>query len=227
MQGPVKIASFIGNAMVLLGFGLIALAWGGATSLDAIQGQLPYALARGLGGVALIIGGLAIIVTQVQRTITADRGRQMATLQAEADALIRLLIRPAPGEIIEDETIIDVGAMTVVRTIDRRPAAERRAPANGQAAGVPQAQPVGVPRLEDAPAGTDAADHEAWAPQQDDEADFAAVLDPVTGVGPAKQADLRRRFGTVAALREADEEALTAVSGISPALAQRILHATS
>ena len=38
-----------------------------------------------------------------------------------------------------------------------------------------------------------------------------SVLDGVPGLGPKRQAELRKRFGTVKAIREADETALAAV----------------
>ena len=38
-----------------------------------------------------------------------------------------------------------------------------------------------------------------------------SALDGIPGLGPKRQAELRKHFGTVKAIREADEETLTAV----------------
>jgi excinuclease ABC subunit C len=51
----------------------------------------------------------------------------------------------------------------------------------------------------------------------------ASALDGVPGLGPARRRALLDRFTTVAAIREADEDALQEVSGIGPQLASQIL----
>ena len=52
-----------------------------------------------------------------------------------------------------------------------------------------------------------------------------SVLDDVDGVGPARRRALLRRFGSVRAMREAPVTDLAAVSGVGPALAERIKQA--
>ena len=52
-----------------------------------------------------------------------------------------------------------------------------------------------------------------------------SVLDDVDGVGPARKRALLRRFGSVRAMREAPVTDLAAVSGVGPALAERIKQA--
>jgi len=49
-----------------------------------------------------------------------------------------------------------------------------------------------------------------------------SVLDDVEGVGPARKRALLRRFGSVRAMRDAPAAELAAVSGVGPALAERI-----
>jgi hypothetical protein len=246
MRGPAQLATYIAVAMTLLGFGMIGIAWNNAAELDYIQGQFPYALSGGLGGVGLVIGGMAIMAIQTQRTLTAERTRDLGRLQDEIDHLLRLVVKPGAGEVIEDETIIDVGARTVVRTINRVPAdapapgaaaaaaaADRApggaSPAEGfapaprvtyeQPAPEEQGAPVAVIDREESPA-----EDEAWAPPADEEerGRIHELLSDVSGVGPAKQSALADRFGTVAALRDASVKDLSAVPGISPTLATRI-----
>jgi hypothetical protein len=250
LQGPARIATYLGVGMTLFGFVLIGLAWSRAADLDFIQGQFPYALSGGLGGLGLIIGGMAVLAIQTQRTVTAQRARQMARLQDEVDALIRHLVKPGPGELIEDETIIDVGAQTVIRTIDRRPAVapqgqavdpglgpdDRTVPPGGFAPSprTAQEQTDAIPVEQEAPASVatldrdaEATGEEVWAPRHDDRSTdehekIAALLRDVSGVGPAKQAEIAEHFGSARALRLASVDELARVPGVSRTLADRI-----
>jgi len=52
-----------------------------------------------------------------------------------------------------------------------------------------------------------------------------SVLDEIAGVGPAKKRALLRKFGSVKAMRDAPADELAAVSGVGPALAERIKQA--
>ena len=52
-----------------------------------------------------------------------------------------------------------------------------------------------------------------------------SALDDVEGVGPARKRALLRRFGSVRAMREAPLEDVAAVTGVGPALAERIKQA--
>jgi excinuclease ABC subunit C len=51
---------------------------------------------------------------------------------------------------------------------------------------------------------------------------FQSKLDEVPGIGPKRKKALVRHFGSVKAIREASESELTAVEGITPALASQI-----
>ncbi len=53
---------------------------------------------------------------------------------------------------------------------------------------------------------------------------LTSALDRIPGIGPRRKQDLLVRFGSVAAIREANAEDLVQIRGISEALAQRILH---
>ena len=58
--------------------------------------------------------------------------------------------------------------------------------------------------------------------QRRSKATFHSRLDDVPGIGPKKKQALIRRFGTLKAVRDASEQDLTAVDGITPALAAQI-----
>ena len=53
----------------------------------------------------------------------------------------------------------------------------------------------------------------------------ASALDEVPGLGEVKRAALIKHFGSVAQIKQASAEELTAVLGVGPALAQKILAA--
>ena len=52
-----------------------------------------------------------------------------------------------------------------------------------------------------------------------------SVLDEIVGIGPAKKRALLRTFGSLQAMRDAPADQLAAVSGVGPALAERIKQA--
>ena len=58
--------------------------------------------------------------------------------------------------------------------------------------------------------------------QRRSKATFHSRLDDVPGIGPKKKQALIRRFGTLKAVKEASEQDLVAVAGITPALAAQI-----
>ncbi|MDP9366485.1 MAG: excinuclease ABC subunit UvrC [Chloroflexota bacterium] len=58
--------------------------------------------------------------------------------------------------------------------------------------------------------------------QRRSKATFHSRLDDVPGIGPKKKQALIRQFGTLKAVKDASEQELTAVAGITPALAAQI-----
>ena len=59
-----KSSLYLSVALIVVGFLLIYLAWNGAAEKDFIQGQFPYLLSGGLGGLGLILCGLTLVATQ-------------------------------------------------------------------------------------------------------------------------------------------------------------------
>jgi nitrate reductase gamma subunit len=84
MQGWSK--GVIYSAVAMLGVGglLIVLAWNGAANLDYTQGQIPYMISGGLGGLALVLGGLTLIVVH---TLRQDLLRATARLDTLIEAV--------------------------------------------------------------------------------------------------------------------------------------------
>lgn len=83
-------AGRMGMACAIAGFGVIALAWNGAAGLDYAQGQLPYLLSGGFGGLGLIIIGGALIVAESNR-------RDRAILERKLEQIALGLGRGAAG----------------------------------------------------------------------------------------------------------------------------------
>lgn len=76
MRGPAKLASYIAIGMILGGFAVIALAWNGAASIGYLQGQFPFLLSGGVGGLGLIGVGAGLLFVQVQRELDAAEARE-------------------------------------------------------------------------------------------------------------------------------------------------------
>jgi hypothetical protein len=73
--------------LIVIGFALIGLAWNGAASLDYTQGQLPYLISGGLGGLgAVLYGSAAMVVRQMKRAHAA----QQAALEELAESMRNL-----------------------------------------------------------------------------------------------------------------------------------------
>jgi hypothetical protein len=218
---------YLGNLLVLVGFAVIAVAWQGAVGL-AGEDRLLHSLAGGAGGVALIVAGMALVVVHTLRGGAARRARDMRRVQDEADALLRWVIRPRPGEVIDDRTVVDVRAGSVVRLIERRRAA---AAASTLASGpAPDAVKSAAAADADAPADAAPDDHARWAPPAASPASAARTafdaalgqVDATAEIDPVTRRSLYINFGTIAALRSASPAEISQATGIAEEHAQRI-----
>ncbi|HEX7168804.1 MAG TPA: hypothetical protein VF230_17640 [Acidimicrobiales bacterium] len=81
MRTWAKSSLYLAVGLVVVGFGLIFLAWNGAASKDFIQGQFPYVLSGGVTGLAFILCGLTLAATQSFR-------RDILTLQDRLEELL-------------------------------------------------------------------------------------------------------------------------------------------
>jgi hypothetical protein len=73
-----KLGGQLGILYCLAGLVLIFLGWNGAASYDRVAAQIPYVVSGGLGGLALVVIGGAMLVVAGQRT---DRAALQATLE--------------------------------------------------------------------------------------------------------------------------------------------------
>jgi hypothetical protein len=82
-----KLGGLLGILYCLVGALLIFLGWNGAASYDRVSAQVPYLVSGGIGGLALVVLGSALIVTQSHRN---DRASLQATLEDLREALGRV-----------------------------------------------------------------------------------------------------------------------------------------
>ncbi|MFA5890368.1 MAG: hypothetical protein WDA27_05395 [Actinomycetota bacterium] len=84
-NGPMETRN-IAMGLILSGFGVLALGWYGAARIDYVQGQVPYLISGGLGGIGLMGAGFTLLLVQESR-------RRRRDLSAHMDRLIETLER--------------------------------------------------------------------------------------------------------------------------------------
>jgi hypothetical protein len=77
----------LGIAYCLVGVFLIFLGWNGAASYNSVPAQFPYLISGGLAGLALVVVGAALLVTQSHRT---DRAALQGTIDELREAVERM-----------------------------------------------------------------------------------------------------------------------------------------
>lgn len=81
MQGLNKQTTYVAVGMLVLGFLLLVLGWNGAAGKDTIVEQFPYLISGGIGGLGLVVGGLAMVVVAQLRLTTAELSARLDALQ--------------------------------------------------------------------------------------------------------------------------------------------------
>jgi hypothetical protein len=94
MGGIPKSALYTAVGLIGLGFIVIFLAWNGAAGKDYVQGQVPYVISGGLGGLGLVVCGLAVVVIQAVRRDAAETRQKLDEL---IDAIREQAAPPARG----------------------------------------------------------------------------------------------------------------------------------
>lgn len=80
--------TYVGIAITVIGFGIIAFAWGKVAGIsDNVALQMPYLLSGGLAGLGLVMVGVTVINVAAKRRDTQLRQQQTQLL---ADALHEL-----------------------------------------------------------------------------------------------------------------------------------------
>ena len=85
---PVTVSMWVAAGLVLAGFVAIALGWRGAAATLDVPVQVPYLVSGGLAGLALILGGVVLVLVQLGRREAADERELVAGVLAEAHAVL-------------------------------------------------------------------------------------------------------------------------------------------
>lgn len=105
-----KVSLYIGVGLIGVGFALIFLAWNGASGLDYTQGQIPYLISGGIGGLGMVFVGAMMLVLQNARRDRAILSRQLSELSASLDRLSRASSAPADGRVSTADGLVVAGA---------------------------------------------------------------------------------------------------------------------
>jgi hypothetical protein len=81
--------TYAGVALIALGIGLLALAWGRTAGLTDVGRQVPYLISAGFGGLAVVVIGVVTIAVSAARADAAARRAQAAELRAALSDLRR------------------------------------------------------------------------------------------------------------------------------------------
>lgn len=112
MEQSQRVATYTAVALIVVGFGLIFLAWNGAAGRPATPAQMPYLISGGLGGLGLIAAGLVLVRVQEGRKDTA-------LVLAKLDTLLAVLDRQSLGPTAVPEP--GAGAVVAGRSSFHRP----------------------------------------------------------------------------------------------------------
>lgn len=82
--------AWLALGFISVGLIMIGVAWNGAASVDAPESQIPYLLSGGLGGIALVGIGCALLLFIAGR-------RMLARLETKYDAMIEALAGGVPA----------------------------------------------------------------------------------------------------------------------------------
>lgn len=88
---------YMGVGAVGLGFAMIFFAWNGAANVDYPQGQIPFLISGGVGGLALVIVGAILIVVENARRDRASVTQRLDEMNASLEKLARVMVAQGNG----------------------------------------------------------------------------------------------------------------------------------
>lgn len=87
LRGASPVPTYVGMALVVVGFALLAIAWGGVAGEADVARQMPYLISGGMVGLGLILVGLTVVNVAVKRRDAAQRAQQIELLAAALSEL--------------------------------------------------------------------------------------------------------------------------------------------
>lgn len=122
-----RAGTYLGIAAVGAGFLMIFLAWNRAASIDSTQGQIPYLISGGVGGLALVVFGAVMLAVQNARQDRAVLQRELQRLSAALDRMSRTGL--SAGSQVAIDGFVVAGAssfhLPTCRLVENRDDAER------------------------------------------------------------------------------------------------------
>ncbi len=91
------IGTYVGMALIVLGFGLMVLAWIRIAALSYVQLQLPYLASAGFGGLAVVVCGVGLVCVDVRHRDAAAREAQVLEMASMMRELRQHLEQPEGG----------------------------------------------------------------------------------------------------------------------------------
>ncbi|HEX9889403.1 MAG TPA: hypothetical protein VGA69_07980 [Nitriliruptorales bacterium] len=83
--------TWLGVAIAVAGFGLLAVAWGQIAGEIQVYRQVPYLVSAGLAGLGLILVGVGVVNIAARHADAADRDRQIDQLVSVMEELREVL----------------------------------------------------------------------------------------------------------------------------------------
>jgi hypothetical protein len=114
----------LGIVYCLAGLFLIFLGWNGAASYDDVPAQFPYLISGGLAGLALVVVGAALLVSQSHR---ADRAALQGTIDELREAVERMAAASGGGAAIAAAGAVGARAQAEGTMVVAGPTAYHRA----------------------------------------------------------------------------------------------------
>ena len=115
-----KASTYIGVGSIGLGFLLIFLAWNGSSSLDYTQGQIPFLISGGVGGLSLVVLGAVMLLLQNARRDRASVVSQLERLEQSMEKVARAMTFAGNGSAISSKNGLVVAGATSYHTQECR-----------------------------------------------------------------------------------------------------------
>lgn len=90
--------TYVGIAVVAVGFATIMYTWGKVAALTVVPLQMPYLVSGGLVGIGLVLTGLTLVNINAKRQDASARERQLGQVREVLTEIKALLAdEPPPG----------------------------------------------------------------------------------------------------------------------------------
>ncbi|MEX2503751.1 MAG: hypothetical protein WD378_02805 [Egicoccus sp.] len=138
MQERTRNTMHLAVGFAAAGFLLIVMGWNGAASVDYVQGQLPYLISGGVGGLGLIGVGLMLALVQELRRTSAETAARLDAL-TDLIAAERMLDAGPTGVPADGSAVVAAQSVfhdPACRLVEARPGLQAMSSAEARARGL-------------------------------------------------------------------------------------------